>query len=138
MHAVCKIYVTFSLFPNFNSHISKEFTSGGFKAGGHGFPFQMQKKAIFMEKEPDFRGKMGKRVVWPPFKVKFSKNSCLPLDQFLDPPLEFTNETKVTIEFSAKNTTRITYSAFGKILYCLLYTSPSPRDRTRSRMPSSA
>ena len=25
-----------------------------------------------------------------------------------------------------------------KALYCLLYTSPSPRDRTRSRMPSSA
>ena len=23
-------------------------------------------------------------------------------------------------------------------VYCLLYTSPSPRDRTRSRMPSSA
>ena len=28
---------------------------------------------------------------------------------------------------------------FGpKYWYCLLYTSPSPRDRTRSRMPSSA
>jgi rfaE bifunctional protein nucleotidyltransferase chain/domain len=26
----------------------------------------------------------------------------------------------------------------GKVLTCLLYTSPSPRDRTRSRMPSSA
>ena len=25
-----------------------------------------------------------------------------------------------------------------KYLICLLYTSPSPRDRTRSRMPSSA
>ena len=25
-----------------------------------------------------------------------------------------------------------------RILACLLYTSPSPRDRTRSRMPSSA
>ena len=25
-----------------------------------------------------------------------------------------------------------------QLLYCLLYTSPSPRDRTRSRMPSSA
>ena len=24
------------------------------------------------------------------------------------------------------------------IFFCLLYTSPSPRDRTRSRMPSSA
>ena len=27
---------------------------------------------------------------------------------------------------------------FGHNNYCLLYTSPSPRDRTRSRMPSSA
>ena len=26
----------------------------------------------------------------------------------------------------------------GQIQHCLLYTSPSPRDRTRSRMPSSA
>ena len=26
----------------------------------------------------------------------------------------------------------------GKVKPCLLYTSPSPRDRTRSRMPSSA
>ena len=26
----------------------------------------------------------------------------------------------------------------GNIISCLLYTSPSPRDRTRSRMPSSA
>ena len=25
-----------------------------------------------------------------------------------------------------------------KTLFCLLYTSPSPRDRTRARMPSSA
>ena len=26
----------------------------------------------------------------------------------------------------------------NSLLFCLLYTSPSPRDRTRSRMPSSA
>ena len=26
----------------------------------------------------------------------------------------------------------------GGVMLCLLYTSPSPRDRTRSRMPSSA
>ena len=26
----------------------------------------------------------------------------------------------------------------ARIILCLLYTSPSPRDRTRSRMPSSA
>ena len=29
-------------------------------------------------------------------------------------------------------------SSFGALMVCLLYTSPSPRDRTRSRMPSSA
>ena len=28
--------------------------------------------------------------------------------------------------------------AAGELKVCLLYTSPSPRDRTRSRMPSSA
>ena len=27
---------------------------------------------------------------------------------------------------------------FPSLCFCLLYTSPSPRDRTRSRMPSSA
>ena len=27
---------------------------------------------------------------------------------------------------------------FNSVISCLLYTSPSPRDRTRSRMPSSA
>ena len=30
------------------------------------------------------------------------------------------------------------FKAFQKNIICLLYTSPSPRDRTRSRMPSSA
>ena len=30
------------------------------------------------------------------------------------------------------------YSLTGEFIDCLLYTSPSPRDRTRSRMPSSA
>ena len=30
------------------------------------------------------------------------------------------------------------FAAFGQALACLLYTSPSPRDRQKSRMPSSA
>ena len=32
----------------------------------------------------------------------------------------------------------MSYSVGQLHKYCLLYTSPSPRDRTRSRMPSSA
>ena len=33
---------------------------------------------------------------------------------------------------------RVELRGFGAFTICLLYTSPSPRDRTRSRMPSSA
>ena len=34
--------------------------------------------------------------------------------------------------------TPLSYNILGHFKTCLLYTSPSPRDRTRSRMPSSA
>ena len=37
-----------------------------------------------------------------------------------------------------ENAENVTISNSGTISSCLLYTSPSPRDRTRSRMPSSA
>ena len=42
---------------------------------------------------------------------------------------------------TSKQASGITVSENGKhidVINCLLYTSPSPRDRTRSRMPSSA
>ena len=41
------------------------------------------------------------------------------------------------IEKAVSNLTSLTKPG-GKLFICLLYTSPSPRDRTRSRMPSSA
>ena len=40
-----------------------------------------------------------------------------------------------TVRNGLKSTSRL---MIDKITTCLLYTSPSPRDRTRSRMPSSA
>ena len=42
--------------------------------------------------------------------------------------------------YDAKKDARrwLLYPSFAILLTCLLYTSPSPRDRTRSRMPSSA
>ena len=33
---------------------------------------------------------------------------------------------------------KVCYSGYAKVNLCLLYTSPSPRDRQKSRMPSSA
>ena len=46
---------------------------------------------------------------------------------------------KSPAEFFQDNKGIAGFENAGKSLYtCLLYTSPSPRDRTRSRMPSSA
>ena len=39
---------------------------------------------------------------------------------------------------SAISKSGLNASDIDEVLICLLYTSPSPRDRTRSRMPSSA
>ena len=49
------------------------------------------------------------------------------------------NQVKKAIEYSEKYLVNIALCHAEAIYYtCLLYTSPSPRDRTRSRMPSSA
>ena len=59
-------------------------------------------------------------------------------DNFFDKQITYENYDEVTDfdrEFiRAKNVTSIS----GELCNCLLYTSPSPRDRQKSRMPSSA
>ena len=53
--------------------------------------------------------------------------------------LQVTPETVRKDLETLENDKLITRTHGGAIQYnCLLYTSPSPRDRTRSRMPSSA
>ena len=53
---------------------------------------------------------------------------------------EFVTDTYATVHlehnFNGRIFSRIPF--LRKLNFCLLYTSPSPRDRTRSRMPSSA
>ena len=51
-----------------------------------------------------------------------------------------TEDQVVADVMTDKATVEIPSPVSGKVLAlgCLLYTSPSPRDRTRSRMPSSA
>ena len=53
------------------------------------------------------------------------------LNKYGEMRLQAEHEKKVFIN-------SIVVFAVGLIIICLLYTSPSPRDRTRSRMPSSA
>ena len=58
--------------------------------------------------------------------------------QPLVPQIGFNLE--VGVEAEALDVARLQTAAelLGQPFLCLLYTSPSPRDRTRSRMPSSA
>ena len=44
----------------------------------------------------------------------------------------------ILVSFDGTDHFRLTDEVYEKVCNCLLYTSPSPRDRTRSRMPSSA
>ena len=46
--------------------------------------------------------------------------------------------TALTLAITGSILPHIALASITKIIACLLYTSPSPRDRTRSRMPSSA
>ena len=48
-----------------------------------------------------------------------------------------TKDISITVESTYEQIKRV-LSDLERSLVCLLYTSPSPRDRTRSRMPSSA
>ena len=53
------------------------------------------------------------------------------------------NESGIHIQVIKNSLAKLAFEGtdFGcsdEVLFCLLYTSPSPRDRTRSRMPSSA
>ena len=54
--------------------------------------------------------------------------------------IEHINTNAIKFILHVQNTTELIYaSALGaKFIFCLLYTSPSPRDISGSRMPSSA
>ena len=56
-------------------------------------------------------------------------------------PVDLFSKTRKEIEFfkmSFRNSNEGNHMEWPLYQSCLLYTSPSPRDRTRSRMPSSA
>ena len=56
---------------------------------------------------------------------------------FLNGKIDLTQAESINQLINAKNL-KSAEIAFNGVKGCLLYTSPSPRDRTRSRMPSSA
>ena len=85
------------------------------------------------------------RVIW--LGVGGQMDVLLKLQQQIDDKLELIGFPREKIPFSPHITlgrvrdsiTSREQEQYGEVIQsCLLYTSPSPRDRTRSRMPSSA
>ena len=68
------------------------------------------------------------------FAQNIEKNKILIIGQFDRPDERYAIEVTLTELFSKQGLIAIP----SLNIFCLLYTSPSPRDRTRSRMPSSA
>ena len=83
------------------------------------------------------------RVV--PSLVEHAVNNDLLFDDFeIKAPIQGAKAVEglaVTLDFTEAFIIEMLQIVFGDLEFiedCLLYTSPSPRDRTRSRMPSSA
>ena len=74
-------------------------------------------------------------VLWPGKPLYFAKTSGTTLGTKYIP---LTKESMPTHIEAAKNALFCHIEATGDASFCLLYTSPSPRDRQKSRMPSSA
>ena len=70
----------------------------------------------------------------PVFKTVFESGETVRIN---DGPFNDFSGTVEEVDYE-KNLIRVSVSIFGKSTPCLLYTSPSPRDRQKSRMPSSA
>ena len=68
------------------------------------------------------------------YELKNNKKLALmPFIMAGDPNIEITSEILLKLQENGADLIEL-----GIPYSCLLYTSPSPRDRTRSRMPSSA
>ena len=97
-------------------------------------PWEVPQSEI--EKRKDFEFKVGKHRIRG-FLVKSSK--ALP-EEFQGPFIVVFGKTVMQWWFRQYPLSSETFYGLvlADYLICLLYTSPSPRDRTRSRMPSSA
>ena len=118
-------------FINYSNHVGNGFTNFGIKIG-----LAIDGRQIHNNSNP--RDQQNVELQWP-FKDCVLEGGQGHEDVkrneiFFNQVLSRDEITKLFEEKVFTNALR--YTTEGK--FCLLYTSPSPRDRTRSRMPSSA
>ena len=102
------------------------------KVGNHGY--------LLFDEGSSWTGASKEGFVDGFVKVRHPHSFVFPVgDDHLYRPVAISGATNTAVAYFAKSPkkplAKITANSLGT---CLLYTSPSPRDRTRSRMPSSA
>ena len=70
-----------------------------------------------------------------PPTIRYGEDKCADCDMIIN---DERFAAAAIREISAGDYESLLFDDIGDLVRCLLYTSPSPRDRTRSRMPSSA
>ena len=102
----------------------------------------------------ELQGERGAGIVASDSAVAHIRDSVTIVEEVGNPQLKATDDAKIHVygrnlntdnatitgTFQDGSAIRLSYSTedSGEIVLCLLYTSPSPRDATLSRMPSSA
>ena len=86
--------------------------------------------------EADDKGVAEGATFNPAFTLTYTVDYKATLTPTVTPDSETTVESLASVSLTFEKP--VTYNESKPISICLLYTSPSPRDRTRSRMPSSA
>ena len=71
-------------------------------------------------------------------EVKINYFSRIIGEEINEDNVEYLFKRWISNNFKSSNVKKIQYDDETKEMVCLLYTSPSPRDRQKSRMPSSA
>ena len=81
--------------------------------------------------------RIGDRVGWVMSTGGYAEAVALTADTLIPLPYDISDEDALALLLQGMTTHYLAHDSYT-ITPCLLYTSPSPRDRTRSRMPSSA
>ena len=93
------------------------------------------------EKNPEKETSIPEETISDSVSAEFEENSINELKEDDIPKnIPTADDSSSRVNKSDLESAGFTLDEFASLLskYCLLYTSPSPRDRTRSRMPSSA
>ena len=111
-------------------------------------------RAVLDRRDADFVGLIGSETKWRRFQMRLEHHGYA-VESYMNVhcpigllevkgkrPMEVAISIAAQLikHYEAKSVNNVPIGIQGKDLprFCLLYTSPSPRDRTRSRMPSSA